>query len=159
MKKFNSFQEFSNYLESSFKKYKRNEPKVLNFLGVYLGNKMIDTFGILQKGYGNFPSWAPLKPSTIADKIRGGYVYNSQYNPLVRTGELKNSIDYKVSPKKLRVGSKSEIMIFHEFGTSKMAQRSVIGLTMFKQEKFIKNTFTKYFFTLFENKDLAGGLK
>jgi hypothetical protein len=50
-----------------------------------------ERIGHLQKG------WAELADSTKADKERQGYAFNSDFNPLLRTGELYASIHAETS--------------------------------------------------------------
>jgi phage gpG-like protein len=67
--------------------------------------------------------WAPLAESTIKDKQAHGYKTPA---PLLRTGELRDSIEYTVSGNEGCVGSDSEIALFQELGTSKIPPRSFL---------------------------------
>lgn len=67
--------------------------------------------------------WAPLADATIADKKSQGY---PTPKPLLRTGELRDSIEYTVAGLEGAVGSDDPIAIFHELGTSRMPQRSFL---------------------------------
>jgi HK97 gp10 family phage protein len=67
--------------------------------------------------------WAPLAESTIADKAKHGY---PTPKPLLRTGELRDSIEYQVSGNEGVVGTDNKAAPFLEFGTSKMPPRSFL---------------------------------
>jgi HK97 gp10 family phage protein len=62
--------------------------------------------------------WPQLAPSTIAQRVRDGFALNE---PLLRTGELRDSIEYTISHDGLEayVGSDKDKAVWHELGTSK----------------------------------------
>jgi hypothetical protein len=67
--------------------------------------------------------WAPLAASTIADKQAHGF---PTPKPLLRTGELRDSIEYTVHGNEGCVGTDNKAAPFLEFGTSKMPPRSFL---------------------------------
>jgi HK97 gp10 family phage protein len=67
--------------------------------------------------------WPPLAASTIADKQKHGY---ATPKPLLRSGELRDSIEYTVRGNEGAVGTDKEYAPFLEFGTSKMPPRSFL---------------------------------
>jgi hypothetical protein len=67
--------------------------------------------------------WAPLAESTIKDKQRHGYAVPK---PLLRTGELRDSIQYQVHGHEGAVGSDDEVAVYQELGTSKIPPRSFL---------------------------------
>lgn len=67
--------------------------------------------------------WAPLAPSTIADKQHHGF---PTPKPLLRTGELRDSIQYQVHGLEGAVGSDSPIAVYQELGTSRIPPRSFL---------------------------------
>lgn len=74
-------------------------------------------------------SWPPLKPETIAEKARLGYPTPA---PLLRTGILRESIDFEVTPVAaegftLIVGSEDKVAAYQEMGTSKIPPRPFIS--------------------------------
>lgn len=71
--------------------------------------------GEYQPAVGPFPAWAPLSEATLADKEAKGYEIP---NPLLRTGDLRDSIQYEVSAFEAIIGSTSPIAAFQEFGTN-----------------------------------------
>lgn len=83
-----------------------------------------EEIGIYQPAYGPFDAWAPLAESTKADRVRRGY---SEDEPLLRSGELRDSIHSEVMGLAAIVGTKSEIGLWQEVGTSHIPPRPFIG--------------------------------
>ena len=67
--------------------------------------------------------WAPLATSTIADKQAHGF---PTPKPLLRTGELRDSIEYTVHGLEGAVGSDLDIAVYQELGTSRIPPRSFL---------------------------------
>lgn len=67
--------------------------------------------------------WAPLAESTIRDKQAHGYKTPA---PLLRTGEMRDSIEYVVHGNEGCVGSNSDIAVYQELGTVKIPPRSFL---------------------------------
>jgi hypothetical protein len=67
--------------------------------------------------------WAPLADSTLADKASHGF---PTPKPLLRTGEMRDSIEYTVHGNEGCVGSNSDIAVYQELGTSKIPPRSFL---------------------------------
>jgi hypothetical protein len=67
--------------------------------------------------------WPPLAASTIADKAAHGFKTPA---PLLRTGEMRDSIEYVVHGNEGAVGSNSEIAVYQELGTNKIPPRSFL---------------------------------
>ncbi|WP_039661532.1 MULTISPECIES: hypothetical protein [Pantoea] len=83
-----------------------------------------EEIGVYQPAYGPFEPWAPLAESTKADRIRQGY---SEDEPLLRSGELRDSIQSEVVGLAAIVGTKSEIGLWQEVGTEHIPPRPFIG--------------------------------
>jgi len=81
-------------------------------------------FGEYQGAIGPFPEWAELADSTQADRGRLGYPENE---PLLRSGELRDSISHGVEELTATIGSTSDIMVYQEFGTPTIPPRPVLG--------------------------------
>jgi HK97 gp10 family phage protein len=81
-------------------------------------------FGEYQDAVGPFPAWAELAESTKEDRERKGFPADE---PLLRTGEVRDSIGHEVADLEAVIGSDSDILVFHEFGTAKMPPRPVLG--------------------------------
>lgn len=83
-----------------------------------------EEIGVYQPAYGAFESWAPLAEATKADRVLQGY---SEDEPLLRSGELRDSIESEVVGLAAIVGTKSEIGLWQEVGTSHIPPRPFIG--------------------------------
>ena len=70
---------------------------------------------------GPFTSWAPLKESTVKEKRTLGYADDENDNPLLRTGEMRDSISHVYDWQRFTfvVGATSEIAVYQELGTSR----------------------------------------
>ena len=70
---------------------------------------------------GPFTEWAPLKPATVAEKRALGYADDENDNPLLRTGEMRDSISHAYDWQRFEfvVGSTDEIAVYQELGTPK----------------------------------------
>jgi len=83
-----------------------------------------EEIGVYQPAYGPFNAWAPLAESTKADRVRQGY---SEDEPLLRSGELRDSIGSEVVGLAAIIGTKSEIGLWQEVGTAHIPPRPFIG--------------------------------
>lgn len=144
VKEFKNLSQFANHLRKVTKEFQEKEIKALWMLGEHLENKakaIIDE-GILQQGGGEYASWAELADSTKAEKDRLGYAFTDDYNPLLRTGSLRDSIKHIIRSegaiKQLSVGSDEDIMVWQELGTFRIPPRSVLGLTFFREHFVVK---------------------
>lgn len=81
--------------------------------------------------------WPQLAPSTQADRVREGWPANE---PLLRTGELQDSITYNMDHdgREAFVGSDNEKAVWQEFGTAKIPPRSFLGGALYANEEKIK---------------------
>ncbi len=78
--------------------------------------------------------WPALAASTVEEKQRLGYTGKvSATDPLLRTGELRDSISAKVEGAKVVLGATDPIALFQELGTSRIPARSFIAATVFKE--------------------------
>jgi hypothetical protein len=71
--------------------------------------------------YNAKPTWPQLSAATQAERERKGYAPNA---PLLRTGELRDSIEYTIiDHEEGQVGSDLDIAVYQELGTSKVVPR------------------------------------
>lgn len=84
--------------------------------------------GTYQGAAGPFNAWQPLANSTIADRINKGFTPN---DPLLRSGELRDSITSQVHGDKAIVGSASDIALYQEVGTATIPPRPFLGPAAF----------------------------
>jgi hypothetical protein len=79
--------------------------------------------------------WAPLAESTIANKQHHGY---PTPKPLLRSGKLRDSIEYQVHGLEGSVGSDLEIAVYQELGTSRIPPRSFLASSAIASEDKIR---------------------
>lgn len=80
--------------------------------------------GVYQPAYGPFDAWTSLAESTKADRVRQGY---SEDEPLLRSGELRDSIESDIVGLAAIVGTKNAIGLWQEVGTCHIPPRPFIG--------------------------------
>lgn len=94
--------------------------------------------GHYQTAAGPFPAWAELADSTEQDKASKGYPVDA---PLLRTGEMRDSITHEVDGLEAVIGAKDtdagRLLVYHEFGTNKMPPRPVLGPAAFRNKDFV----------------------
>lgn len=89
-----------------------------------LQKKVQEKYGEYQPGAGPFVAWAELAESTKADRESKGY---SEDEPLLRTGEVRDSVERLVKDNEGYVGSNNDIAVYQELGTKNMPPRSTMG--------------------------------
>jgi phage gpG-like protein len=83
-----------------------------------------EEIGVYQPAVGPFEAWAPLAASTKAERVRLGY---TEDEPLLRSGQLRDSIESEVAGLAAIVGTKSELGLWQEVGTDRIPPRPFIG--------------------------------
>jgi phage gpG-like protein len=98
--------------------------------------------GVYQGAAGPFAAWQTLAPFTQADRVAKGFSAN---DPLLRTGELRDSIEHTVGVNEAEVGSNSDIALFQELGTrgggrgGPIPPRSFLGGAAFRKAPQIRD--------------------
>ncbi len=92
-----------------------------------------EKIGEYQEEAGPFPAWEPLSPSTLAEKERLGYAPPD--NPLLRTGDMRDSIEHRVEGLEAQVGSNNDVAVYQELGTARIPARSFLGGAAVEKEK------------------------
>jgi hypothetical protein len=86
-------------------------------------------------------AWPDLAESTVVEKARLGYVDQvSPTDPLLRTGELRASIQMQAEGNEAAVGSDDPVAVYQELGTSKIPARSFLGGAAFRKESWAVDT-------------------
>jgi hypothetical protein len=93
-----------------------------------------DKIGEYQDGIGPFPAWDPLADATEKDKERLGYPLES---PLLRTGDLRDTIGHEIQPLEAIVGSTDDVMVYQEIGTDRIPPRPVLGPAALENDSLI----------------------
>lgn len=91
--------------------------------------------GEYQRDVGPFPAWESLAPSTVEDRVRQGYTPD---DPLLRSGEMRDSIVTEHSPKEAVIGSKEKVAAYQEFGTDRIPPRPFLGPAALAKSKQVK---------------------
>ena len=86
------------------------------------------------------PGWAPLAESTLKDKASKGFPVPS---PLLRTGDMADSIKRELDPVDLSVtiGSSKKTALWQEIGTSRIPPRPFLALGMKNAIPLAEETF------------------
>lgn len=125
-----SLAEFARKLETAALAVDAAETAVLSHAAKTVEAGAKDQIGHYAAAEGPFAAWAPLAESTLADKRRRGYAPPD--NPLLRTGEMRDSIEHTVRAPQAWVGSNSDIAVYQELGTATIPPRSFLGSTAFR---------------------------
>lgn len=64
--------------------------------------------------------WPQLAPSTQEDRERQGFPANE---PLLRTGEMRDSIEHSSDQHEARIGSNNDVAVYQELGTRSIPPR------------------------------------
>ncbi|MBW7964961.1 hypothetical protein [Bradyrhizobium sp. BR 10261] len=83
----------------------------------------------------NHEMWPPLAESTKRDRVAKGF---PEDKPLLRTGELRDSIEHTTSGLEGAVGSNLDRALWLEMGTSKMPPRSFLRSSAISAEDRIR---------------------
>jgi HK97 gp10 family phage protein len=100
----------------------------LKQVGAVIEARAREEIGTYQPAIGPFQAWPELADSTKADRLAKGFTEN---DPLYRTGDLRDTISHEQHGLEVAIGSDSDLMVYHEFGTSKMPARPVLGTAAF----------------------------
>jgi HK97 gp10 family phage protein len=93
--------------------------------------------GTYQGDVGPFPGWVELADATKEDRVAQGYTEN---DPLLRSGELRDSIDKEITGLEACVWSTSDVMVYQELGTPNIPPRPVLGPAAIHNKELIEKT-------------------
>lgn len=80
--------------------------------------------GHYQAAVGPFSAWQELAESTKAERLAQGYTEN---DPLLRSGELRDSYEHQVQGGEALIGTKDDKGLWQELGTPTIPPRPVLG--------------------------------
>jgi len=126
MREFASFGAFAAFLGELVLKQREAEVSGLDRAARLLQRRAKAKFGVYQPEAGPFVAWAELAESTKAERSRLGF---SENEPLLRRGDLRDSIERQVEIDEAQVGSNDDRMVWQELGTARIPPRSVLGST------------------------------
>ena len=110
--------------------------KPLRESGVYMAR--VTRLNFAQESDPDGKPWAPLKPSTLRSKATSAILRESgaTAGSIMMKGPSGNAVTVSVG---------TEQAIYHQTGTSKMAQRKIIGISESKHVPRIQKIFESYF--------------
>ncbi|MFC4526418.1 hypothetical protein ISN76_12900 [Dyella halodurans] len=121
---FGSFGEFAGHLLELQVTEALALHKALDVVGRVVENTAQAEIGFYQEAVGSFEAWAPLADSTEQEKARLGFEPDA---PLLRTGEMRDSIGHEVGALEVVIGSTADEMVYQELGTETIPPRAVLG--------------------------------
>ena len=109
------------------------------------GKELVQVFSndvFASRGRAVGESWAPLAPATLAEKEAQGY----PSQPLVRTGEMKNSFQAQPLSQSLTLWNATEYFKYHQSNQprSKLPRRVMMKLGE-EQREIVVKTFQKHY--------------
>jgi len=90
--------------------------------------------------------WQQLASATVAEKTRLGYAGvalpggDGADNPLLRTGDMRDSITQWATPSEFVVGSADPVMLYQEMGTRTIPPRPVLEPALKHMTPFVLTT-------------------
>lgn len=112
--------------------------------------------GTYQGAAGPFAAWAELADATKDDRAKQGFPENE---PLLRTGEMRDSIEHKVDgwAGEAAVGSDDDKAVWQELGTDKIPPRSFLGGAAFRKGPEVARILGGTVVKALTGKDVVGG--
>jgi HK97 gp10 family phage protein len=135
MREFDDLTKFVTHLAALNVAVAKAEDRALEKAAKIIERDAKGQIGHYQDAVGPFQDWEPLADSTEEQKARLGYPADA---PLLREGDLRNSITHEVGRGEAVVGSKSEIAEYQEFGTETIPPRPFIGPAAFRNQDKIQ---------------------
>jgi hypothetical protein len=133
-----SFADFAKHLQASIREC---HPRLE--IGLAKVGELTQTMAVEYIGH-EMPQWPALADRTIAEKTKLGYVgHVSPTDPLLRTGEMRDSIHIAVERLSLTVGSNSEVARWQELGTSRIPPRPFIATAAMASLPYAHDVFGK----------------
>jgi phage gpG-like protein len=91
--------------------------------------------GHYQPSVEHFPAWPELADFTKQDRVAKGFTEN---DPLLRTGELRDSIGHAVRGFEAVIGSTSDVAVYQELGTDRIPPRPFLGPAVVENEEALR---------------------
>jgi hypothetical protein len=135
MREFSSFGAFADHLLTLVVAETAAMRSGLELIGQHVEKTSQEEIGHYQSGIGPFTEWQALADSTEAEKSRLGFPSGA---PLLRTGDLRDSIGHEVDGLSAVIGSTSDVMVYQEMGTPSIPPRAVLGPAVLRNEEPIR---------------------
>ena len=123
---------FAAHLAGMVAKVGLADHEILERAAVIVEREAKAEIGHRQGAAGPFKAWDPLAQTTIEGfkghpgKAELGFS-PPDYDPLLREGDMRDTIEHVVIRNTAHVGSNSMVAVWQELGTSKMEPRSFLG--------------------------------
>lgn len=124
MREFTSFAQFGRHLAAVAAQGEAVSERITKVGADVIKDDAQWRIGAYQDAVGPFNAWAPLAHSTVMDRIRQGY---TPFDPLLRNGDMRDSITVTASGQTAVVGSPSDIALWQEQGTEHIPPRPFLG--------------------------------
>lgn len=141
MKEFGSIEAFVTHLATVAVAVKEADHAILEESAELIEKRAKQKIGEYQEQVGPFIAWPELSENTLyggvapsgfryEGKIPLGYATEENHNPLLRTGEMRDSIEHTVGRDEAQIGSNNDKAVYQELGTMYMPPRSFLGGAM-----------------------------
>lgn len=134
MREFSSFGAFAEHLLAMEAVQTLALHKALDASAARIEKDAKDSIGTYQDATGAFPAWAELAPATVEDRVRQGYAPDE---PLLREGDLRDSISRKTDMLESVIASDSDVMVYEDLGTEHIPPRPVLEPAAIRNEKHV----------------------
>ena len=130
MKEFKSFGALAKALKRNVNELKIGMATAMEISAIAVTGEAKSIIGHYQRdNMGGSEPWAELKDSTKADRLAKGY---SENDPLLRSGELWESIQFEASGNEFIVGSDDPISLYQELGTPRIPPRPFLAPALYR---------------------------
>ena len=133
-KEFHGIESFMLHLAEVDLAVKVMEHKALEKCAKLIEKDAKEQLGYYQGQVGPFAKWDDLKEATVKHHESLGV----GDTPLMLTGELYASIEHEVHENEAFIGSKSDVAVYQEMGTSTIPPRPFLGPAAFKNKEKIE---------------------
>lgn len=135
LRTFNSFAQFANHLTVREQIVVNEMREALHVVTKAIQETAKEELGHYQDAIGPFEAWQELADSTKEERLAQGYTEN---DPLLRSGELRDSIEREVVRLDGYVGSEKYEAVYMELGTDKAPPRAFLGPAVYHNEETIR---------------------
>lgn len=133
MREFHSFGEAAAHLLTI---HLESQREALDRAAAVVQKEAKSLIGEYQPANSPFAAWAELADATKEDRASQGFPDNE---PLLRTGEMRDSIKRVASNEMAVVGSNEDKAVYQEMGTAKIPPRSFLGMAAMNKRDEIGN--------------------
>jgi phage gpG-like protein len=124
VKEFTSILAFTEHLTAVALTMHEADQAILHKGAQMIEKRAKEKIGEYQDQVGPFIAWPELAESTKSDRASQGY---PEDEPLLRSGEMRHSIEHTVGKGEAQIGSNSDIAVYQELGTQHIPPRSFLG--------------------------------